>query len=76
MKAAGEIAATILFLIMGVVVGFPAGVVITATLADKFETFDLGRALLQLAIGGIVGAIVGGTIALFILSRMRGSGGS
>ena len=76
MKAAGEIAATIVFLIIGIVVGFPAGLVITATLADKFETFELGRALLELAIGGIAGAIVGGAVALFILSRMRGSSGS
>lgn len=72
MKAAGEVATTIIVLVMGIVVGFPAGLVITASLADKFGTFDLGRALLELAVGGIFGAIAGGTIALFILSRMRG----
>jgi prolipoprotein diacylglyceryltransferase len=71
MKAAGEVATTIIVLIMGIVVGFPTGLVITASLADKLGTFELGRALLELAVGGIFGAIAGGTIALFILSRMR-----
>ena len=72
MKTAGEIATTIIVLVVGIVVGFPAGLVITATLGDKFEAFDLGRALGELAVGGIFGAIAGGAIALFILSRMRG----
>ncbi|MBZ9669058.1 hypothetical protein [Mesorhizobium sp. ES1-3] len=72
MKAAGEIATTVIVLILGMVVGLPTGLVITATLADKFGTFELGKALGELAVGGIFGAIVGGVIALFILSRMRG----
>jgi len=58
-------------LLLGIVVGFPAGLVITAELADKFEAFDLGRALGQLFFGGIFGAIVGGTIALVIAMNMQ-----
>ena len=58
-------------LLLGIVIGFPTGLVITAKLADKFETFDLGRALGELLFGGIFGAIVGGTIGLVIAMNMQ-----
>ncbi|MFD1988339.1 hypothetical protein ACFSOZ_38625 [Mesorhizobium newzealandense] len=65
-------------LLLGILVGFPAGVVITAEAADKFVTFfgpfDLGRALSQLFLGGFFGAIVDGTIAVVVASNMQDRG--
>ncbi|RTM05116.1 MAG: hypothetical protein EKK31_16060 [Hyphomicrobiales bacterium] len=62
---------TVLFvLVFGAGIGIAVSWVIYAAIADKIWYFSLEGALEGYAIAGLIGAVLGGGLALFLLSKI------